>query len=216
MAFSTSTTARWRILSSSAAIPSGRAARPASGCTPSVTASPGSPAMHSRVQVLEVRFESPARSPPRHAVDPRRGVRANRPVRRPQAIDVDVVQERSEPRVLVLLCDSAHTIQRTWRALSGSASGTRFAGRVPLGQAPSLHRLRHRVARSCSAASQVLRACLTSRGRSSRAYGLGLPLAARPPASPGRAIAGPPGSRAWRFRACTGSSTARGPPTARE
>jgi hypothetical protein len=26
---------------------------------------------------------------------------------------------------------------------------------------------------------------------------------------------GPPGSRAWRFRACTGSQTARGPPTAR-
>jgi hypothetical protein len=31
-----------------------------------------------------------------------------------------------------------------------------------------------------------------------------------------RVIVGPPGSRAWRLRACTGSWTPRGPPTARE
>jgi hypothetical protein len=36
------------------------------------------------------------------------------------------VQERGEPCVLVLLCDSAHAIQRTWRALPGSVSETRF------------------------------------------------------------------------------------------
>ena len=34
--------------------------------------------------------------------------------------------------------------QRTERALPGSESGTRFAGRVPLGQPPSLHHLRPR------------------------------------------------------------------------
>src|SRR6266516_2423044 len=31
-----------------------------------------------------------------------------------------------------------------------------------------------------------------------------------------QATVGPPGSRAWRFRACTGSQTAQGPPTTRE
>jgi hypothetical protein len=45
-----------------------------------------------------------------------------------------VVQERSEPRVLIPCCDSAHTVQRTLRSQSGSVSGARFAGRVPLGQ----------------------------------------------------------------------------------
>ena len=70
---------------------------------------------------------------PRHAVDPRRGLGLKRPVGRPQAIDVDVVQERGEPRILVLLCHPAHAIQFTWRALPGTGSGARFAGRVPLG-----------------------------------------------------------------------------------
>ena len=46
---------------------------------------------------------------------------------------------------------------------------------------------------------------------------LGLPLAARPVigGTGDRGISRVPGSRAWRFRACPGSSTARGPPTAR-
>jgi hypothetical protein len=37
-----------------------------------------------------------------------------------------------------------HAIERTWRALPGSASGARFARRVPLGRSPSLHHLRPR------------------------------------------------------------------------
>ena len=45
-----------------------------------------------------------------------------------------MVQQRREPCVLVLSCYLTHTVQLTWRALPGSESGTRFAGRVPLGQ----------------------------------------------------------------------------------
>ena len=50
--------------------------------------------------------------------------------------------------------------------------------------------------RCCSAASLVLRGRLIPGDRSSRDYGLGLPLAARPCVR--RAIVGLPGSRAWR------------------
>ncbi len=66
----------------------------------------------------------------------------------------------------------------------------------------------------CSAASQVLWACPTSHGRTSSDCSLGLPDAARGTISP-RAAVGPPGSRAWRFRACRGSPTARGSQGAR-
>jgi hypothetical protein len=52
----------------------------------------------------------------------------------PQAIDRDMVQERGEPCVLVLRCDSAHAVQRAWHAWSGAVSGAWFAGRVPVGQ----------------------------------------------------------------------------------
>jgi hypothetical protein len=81
---------------------------------------------------------------PRHVVHPRGGARVDRPIRRPKAIDINVMQQRGELCFLVLLRAIAHAIQRTWRATSGSASGTRFAGRVPLGRPPSLHRLRRR------------------------------------------------------------------------
>jgi hypothetical protein len=103
---------------------------------------PVAPAMHASVQVLEVALKILPVVVPRHAIHPRRGLRPKREVRRPQTVDIDVVQERREPCFLVLLCDLAHAIQRTWRALSGSASGARFAGRVPLGQPPFLSRLR--------------------------------------------------------------------------
>ena len=79
---------------------------------------------------------------PRHPVHPRRGLGLKRQIGRPQAIDVDVVQERGEPRFLVRPCHSAHAIQITERALPGTESGARFAGRVSLGWSPSLHRLR--------------------------------------------------------------------------
>ncbi len=45
-------------------------------------------------------------------------------------------------RPLVPSCHFTHTFQRTGRARPGTASGARFAGRVPLGQSPFLHHLR--------------------------------------------------------------------------
>ena len=107
---------------------------------------PGSiaPALDPPVQIPKVRFEVLPVGPPRHAVHPRGCPRVQRPVGRPEALDVDVMQERGEPCLLVQLRLPAHATKRTRRVLPGSASGTRFAGRVPLGRPPSLHRLRHR------------------------------------------------------------------------
>jgi hypothetical protein len=85
------------------------------------------------------------------------------------------------------------------------------------------------LARRCSAASQVLRACPTSRARSSRAYRLSVPLTSRHPPTyhpanpPGRGIIDRHGRprdlpvlSMKRSHACTGSPTPRGPMTARE
>ena len=94
------------------------------------------------MQIPKVLLELHALVLPRHAIHSRRGLRLKRQVRRPQTIDIDVVQKRGEPRIPVRSCHSAHTIQVTERALPGSGSGARFAGRVPLGRSASLHHLR--------------------------------------------------------------------------
>jgi hypothetical protein len=94
------------------------------------------------MEIPEVVLEIQPVVRPRDPVHPRRGLRPKREVRRPQAIDVNVVQERGEPRFPVCLRHSTHTTKPTERALPGAESGTRFAGRVPLGRSASLHRLR--------------------------------------------------------------------------
>jgi hypothetical protein len=50
---------------------------------------------------------------PRHAIHPRRGLRPKREVRRPQAIDSDVVQKRGEPHIPVLPRHLAHAAKLT-------------------------------------------------------------------------------------------------------
>jgi len=119
--------------------------------------------------------------------------------------------------------------QRTWRALPGTESGTRFAGRRSPRAGPFPPAPPRPVKRRCSAPSQVLRACPTSRGRSSRAYRLSVSLASRHPPTchpanhPGRGIIDRHGRprdlpvlSMKRSHACTGSPTPRGPLAARE
>jgi hypothetical protein len=67
--------------------------------------------MHPGVQFPKVRFKVLPVVVPRHVVHPRRGLGPKRPVRRPQAIDIDVMQERGEPHILVLPRQLAHAIQ---------------------------------------------------------------------------------------------------------
>ena len=102
------------------------------------------PPLDPGVQISKVLFEIQPVIRPRDPVDPRGGVRTDRPIRLPQTIDRHVMKERGEPHVPVLPRHPAHTIQITRHAQSGTASGTCFTGRVPLGQTPSLHHLRPR------------------------------------------------------------------------
>src|SRR6266851_883996 len=90
-------------------------------------------------QVFEVLSQVLPVGVPRHLIDTWSCLRVDSHIGRPQAIQVDVMQQCSEPCFLVPSCYFAHTFQ------------------------------------PASAASPVLRGCLTSRARSSQAYGLGLP-----------------------------------------
>jgi hypothetical protein len=65
------------------------------------------------MEIIEVDLEIPAVVQPRDLVHPGCGPWVQRPVGRPEAIDIDVVQERGEPCFLVLLRYSAHAIQLT-------------------------------------------------------------------------------------------------------
>jgi len=57
-----------------------------------------------------------------------------------------MVKQRREPRFPVLPRNSAHTFQRTWRVNITALSPRRvLLARVPLGQPPFLHQLRHRL-----------------------------------------------------------------------
>ena len=55
-----------------------------------------------------------------------------------------MVKQRGELCFLIPVCGLTYSLQLTRRADSGSVSGTRFTGRVPFSQTPSLHPLRHR------------------------------------------------------------------------
>jgi hypothetical protein len=59
--------------------------------------------MNPSMQIPKILFKILPVVLPRHAVHPRRGLGLQRPIRRPQAIDVNVAQERREPRFLVRL-----------------------------------------------------------------------------------------------------------------
>jgi hypothetical protein len=72
------------------------------------------------MQIAKILLEIKPVLQPRDPVHPGRGLRVQPQVGRPQAIDVDVMQQRSEPCTLVLLCDTAHAVKRTGRAFSGS------------------------------------------------------------------------------------------------
>ena len=171
--------------------------------------------MDPRVQIPKVGFEILCVVLPRHPVHPGRGLRVQRPEGLSQAVDVDMMQKRGESRIPVLLRHSAHAIQRTWHAHAGTASGAWFAVRVLLTQASFLPRLRRRHADIVRRARRYYRPV-----RLPTLVHLGITASAFPerPALPSRrrATVGSPGSRTWRFGACSGSQTARGPLAARD
>src|SRR5881628_3166340 len=124
MAFSTSTVARWTILSSSVVTPSGLR----------------------RPSVLEVLLQRLAVVPPRLPVHARSRFPLEVEVGRPERFKViDVVQERRELELPVPSCCLTYPLQRTGRAFPARCPGRVLLSRVPFGQTPSLHPLRGRV-----------------------------------------------------------------------
>ena len=120
------------------------AARPASGCTPFETAWPGSALCAPCGAGPEVGLQVLAVGPPRDPVYPRCSPRAYSQVGLPETVDVDVVQQRCEPRCPCPSLLLGDTFQPVWHAWPGTVSGACRAGRVPLGEPPSLHRFRYR------------------------------------------------------------------------
>ena len=128
------------------------------------------------------------------------------------------------------------SFRATWRTRSRSLDTPSPAlrpGRVSLAAFPSGRPLPPPspppAPRACSTASPVIRACLTSRDRSSRDYRLSVPLASRHPPTchpanhPGRGIIDqrgrPPDLPVLSMRrshTCTGSQTPQGPSTTRD
>ena len=105
MAFNTSTVARWTILSSSAVTPSGRCRPSALGMYTLRTGFARYAPRFSRLgKVLEVFLQLLAVVPPRLPVHARRGFPLQAEVRPAERVGVvDVVQERGEPQLPILL-----------------------------------------------------------------------------------------------------------------
>src|SRR5665811_826390 len=79
---------------------------------------PVAPRLNTCVQIPQIRLQVLPVFNPRHPIHPRSRLRADRPVGRPEPGQVDVMQQRREPRSLICSCHFTHTLQRTGRAWS--------------------------------------------------------------------------------------------------
>ena len=96
-------------------------------------------------EIVEIFLQSPSVVLPRLAVYARCRAPLDFQVRRSQSLHVaNVLQERGEPLFLILLCCLTYPLQRAWRTIPALRPECVTLGRVPLGQSPSLHRLRSR------------------------------------------------------------------------
>jgi len=160
-------------------------------------------------KIEEIALQTLAVVPPRLSIYTGGGVSLQLAIGRPQTIDVvDVVQERSEPQLLVPLCCLAYSLERILRALSALCPRRVLLKRVPFGQSPSLHPLRSRspgvVRRLRRYNGSVRLPVFVHRRRMS------LDFPARPTVPFSWANTGSPGSRASWLCTCSGSLTAQG------
>jgi hypothetical protein len=120
------------------------------------------------------------------------------------------------PRVMTATCPDgqpSYPFELTWRACPAQSPGRILLGRIPLGQSPSLHRLRGRLALfggflGTTRLSDFPRPFITGRTPSGSRCGLRHSVP--------QTTVGSPGSRARCFRACAGSQTAGGPVAPRD
>ena len=97
-----------------------------------------------RLQSLEPRLEVRLVVLPCHAVHAGGGFALERVERRPERVDVDVVEKRGEPLLLPLPCGLPYAVQRLGHALPALGPVRALLIRVSLGPRPWLHRLRRR------------------------------------------------------------------------
>jgi hypothetical protein len=133
------------------------------------------------MEVLEIPPEVRLVVLPCYPVDTGGGFAFERVERRPERVDVDMVEKRGEPPLLPLPCGLPYAVQRLGSRAPGSGSGACFADPrspwpLPLAPPPPLP-----VTRLCSAASQLLRQSLTSPDRASATTAPRLPAADRQP-----------------------------------
>ena len=100
--------------------------------------------MDPSVQVLEPWLEVCLVVLPRHAIHPGSGFALERVERRPECVDVDMVEERGELLLLPLPCGLPYAVQRLGHASPALCPVRALLFRVPLGPRPWLHRLRRR------------------------------------------------------------------------
>src|SRR6478752_6988570 len=177
MALSTMTVAPWTILSSRAAIASGRCFPSAfgmyvrrDGCgryvprwTRSCFPEPG---LKVGLVVL-----------PRHAIHAGGGFAPKRIERRLECIDSDMVEKCGEPFLLLQPCSFPYAVQRLGHASPVLCPVRALLALVPLGPRPWLTPAPSPVARLCSTASQLLCRSQTSLDRASAATAPRLPAA---------------------------------------
>src|SRR6266481_3386897 len=97
-------------------------------------------------KVLEIPLQLLTVVPPRLPVHARRGFLLQTEVSHAQRFQViDVVQERREPQLLILLCCLTYPLERVRRVFPARCPGRVLLQQVPFGQTVSLHPLRNRL-----------------------------------------------------------------------
>src|SRR5215469_693877 len=97
-------------------------------------------------EILEIILEGLAVVPPCLPVHTWRGFLFQTAVGHAQRFEVvDVVQERREPQLLILLCCLTYPLERTGRVFPARCPGRVLLEQVPFGQTASLHPLRYRL-----------------------------------------------------------------------
>src|SRR5271166_3744268 len=96
------------------------------------------------MQILDPEFEVRLVILPRHTIHGGGGFALKRLERRPQLVDIDMVEERSELFLLPLPCGLPYAAQRLGHASPALRPVRALLIRVPFGPRPWLHRLRHR------------------------------------------------------------------------
>jgi len=98
----------------------------------------------SLVEVLEVGLEVRLVVLPCHPVHARSGLALEREERRPECVDVEMVEKRGEPLFLPVPCSLPYAAQRLGHAYPALGPVRALLVRVSLSPCPSLHRLRNR------------------------------------------------------------------------